>query len=252
MYDPDVMHLTNETTVADAAATLAGAARIFEILGIDYCCGGSRTLARAATNAGLQADELIALLRGTRPPDRSVAPAMLDEKGTMVPLLDVLVSHHHRFTRSRLADIDRELSRLLSAHTAAQPALRNIRHSVDRLIAELIPHMRNEEQMLFPYIRSMEEPLAAGQESIVPMFGTVRYPLQSIVHDHREDLEIMDDLRLYSGDFTPPSDACETQRRLYADLESLDRDLRQHIHIENDLLFPRAVEKERAAGETTE
>jgi regulator of cell morphogenesis and NO signaling len=146
-----------------------------------------------------------------------------------------------------LVDIVELLDVLISGHAAAHPELWQLKQEVERLTYHLVPHMLNEEKYLFPYMATMERPVGPDRTVLVPRFGTVQYPLQAIQHDHSEDLEFLKTMRKITRDFTTPANACDHHKVLYTMLAEFAHELEEHIRLENDVLFPRAIEIERSA-----
>lgn len=238
------MQLSSDTRVGEAASHLPRAVLVFEMLGIDYCCSGDLTLRDAGKAAGIAAEELVDLVSGTGAAPSAAAPPNSDEADLSL-LTRYIVEHYHRGARRALADLTESVRALISGHGGKYPELRELQKTLDDLAQDLIPHMNREERYLFPYIETMDRPIAPDDRVRVPLFGTVEYPLQSIRHDHAEDLSILGRIRELSLDFALPAAACDRYRRFISLLKDLDRELTSHIHLENDVLFPRAIAMEK-------
>lgn len=240
------MEVTSEAAVGELVIQLPRASRVFSILEIDFCCNGDRPLGTACAAAGYDCAEVVALINGSE----TVAVAPPRPTWNEVPLAEItshIVQFHHRGSRRLLVDVLERIDRIGSAHAAAHPELWHLKRVVEKLAHKLVPHMLKEERYLFRYIDTMEGPVGADDSMLVPLFGTLRYPLQSIHHDHTEDLSLIAMIRRASGEFTAPKDACADFRILYTMLAELAKDLEEHIYLENDVLFPRAIEAERKA-----
>jgi regulator of cell morphogenesis and NO signaling len=229
--------------VGDVADTVGSAARVFEIVGIDSCDKRDRPLRDAASAINLDPDELLQLL------DRSASPPVYRQlvNAPSAPLHEVtrfIAMTHHRRARSMLV----KLTLLASEAASHGQSIWAIQDLIAKIARDLIPHMRREEQYLFPYIDTLQREMGPDETIVVPLFGTVEYPLQAIRHDHSEDLALLTAIQEATGNFTPPKNACERVRDLFRTLEEFDTDLREHIRLENDVLFPRSVEAERAAA----
>lgn len=233
-------HATTVMSVGDLLAGFPRASVVFEVVGIDTCCGHSKSLADAAAAAHIDGGEVVDLLDG-----REIAPAPApDRDALLTEITRYVVAHFHRRARSILVELT-ELSRqVCSAHSERLAMLWDMKDAIEQLVRELVPHMRGEEQYHFRYIDSMQSP-ALDREILVPLYGTIQYPLQSLRHDHSRDLAAMADLRVIASDFIPPASSCERVQRLYALLATFERELQQHVQIEDQTLFPRAVEMER-------
>lgn len=235
-------------SVAGWATRSRRAARVFEVLGIDSCCNTDRTLTSASQAAGYDPDEVAALISGSAPATQAGRNKAWD-KAPLTELTSHIVAVHRR-TRRMLVDAVELLDVLVSGHAAAHPELWPLKREVEQLAHHLVPHMLNEERYLFPYIATMDQPVGPDRNILVPLFGTVQYPLQAIRHDHSEDLSLLATIRATTRDFTTPDDACNHYRMLYTILAEFADELDAHIHLENDILFPRAIEVERKASRT--
>jgi regulator of cell morphogenesis and NO signaling len=141
-----------------------------------------------------------------------------------------------------MARIEPLLAKVCSVYGEARPELLQVQALFAELKRELLLHMTKEENILFPYIMQMEGAAASGEAAPTPMFGTVRNPVRMMMFEHDGAGEMLRRIRRLSNDFNAPDDACVSYRTLYGALEGLEQDLHQHIHLENNILFPRAVE----------
>ncbi|HET7711523.1 MAG TPA: hemerythrin domain-containing protein [Thermoanaerobaculia bacterium] len=237
------MTLTRQTS-SEEVLSLPHATTLFEILGINTCCGQARTLADAAALSRLSSEELIELLESpTAFPDGAAGrPPDTSDLGEVVRWIGDNL--HRRARRSLVALIIRVRS-LTPAHGRQRPELWTTRATLELLARDLIPHMSTEETYLFPYIRGMTENMQADKTLVVPLLGTIEFPLQAIKHDHAGDMEAIHALRQSTRDFTADDRSCEPLREFYRGLASFARELQEHIHLENDVLFPQAVELEK-------
>jgi len=237
------MQITVETSIGELLAMHPAALAVFEIVGIDTCCGQQRSLRDACASASLDTDEAIELLEG-----RAITTALplLPQRpdAPLSELTQAIVKHHHRRARKRLVALIPSVRSLCGAHAARFPELRRVRDQIEKLARTLIPHMINEERFLFPYISTFDTG-APNKEMIVPLFGTVELPLQSLRHDHSDDLQTIVTLREATRNFGVPEGACPRFRSFYSELSGFAAELQQHVHIEDDTLFPRAVEMEK-------
>jgi regulator of cell morphogenesis and NO signaling len=236
--------INSETTVREVALQLPQSTRVFETLKIDYCCGGNKPLAQACASAGIDVDNVMEMLSEI---PESTSPVALDFQN--LPLTD-LIAHildtHHVFTKSEMDRIQRLADKVLAAHGGNHPELVHLDELFTRLCADLKPHMFKEEQILFPYIIAMIE--AAEQNRTVPFapFGTVNNPIRMMMREHDTAGDILRELRALTADYSVPADACISYQTLYQTLENFEKDLHQHIHLENNVLFPKALDLENA------
>jgi len=238
------MDINTTKTVRELTLEIPWATRVFEKMGIDYCCGGARPFQEACAAAGVSTDEVVKSLEQAR---EAAAPGEEPtEWGTqpLSKLTSYIVARHHVFTRDELARLDALLSKVCSVHGQNHAELFRIQSLFQDLNRDLTPHMQKEEMVLFPYIEQMEAAARAGSAAPVPFFGTVRNPIRMMMMEHDTAGEILKQIRQISGGFTVPADGCISYQTLYKALEALEQDLHQHIHLENNILFPRAAEAE--------
>ncbi len=234
-----------EKTVRDLAVEVPGATRVFEKLGIDYCCGGGKSIEDACFGAGVSLEEVMADLDKGRERYAGQADGEWQSR-SLAELMDHIVRKHHEYTRSELGRLDQLSAKVLSVHGRNHPELQKVRDLFTALQKDLTPHMLKEEQVLFPYIEKMEDATLKGLPAPTPFFGTVRNPVRLMMQEHDTAGDLLRELRSSSGDFAVPSDGCISYRTLYQALQELEKDLHRHIHLENNILFPKAVAMESA------
>lgn len=226
-------------TVREIATELPQSTRLFEKLRIDYCCGGHRPLSEACASAGVDVDNVMAMLGEVT---QSQDTSELDFQNIPLrELITYILDTHHVFTKSEMERLQALTDKVIAAHGANHPELLHLRELWQRLCADLKPHMFKEEQVLFPYIVAMAQ--AADHQWAAPFapFGTVNNPIRMMMREHDAAGEIVRELRALTSDYTAPSDACISYKTLYQALENFERDLHQHIHLENNILFPKAL-----------
>ncbi len=162
-------------------------------------------------------------------------------------LLDHLLDTHHVYTRLAIERLPPLADQVLAAHGKRHPELLGVVQLVGELMADLRPHLMKEEMVLFPYIRELEEEVLASRAAPRAPFGTLDPPLRCMLAEHDRVDEILRELGRVTGGYTCPDDACTAYRTLYTSLAELEADLRQHIHLENEVLFPAARDLERRA-----
>ncbi len=220
------MQLAPDRTLASLVTAHAGASRVLARHGLDFCCGGSATLADACQRAGQNVDEL--LLELEQELGRSDQPTPPWEEMPLVQLVEhILVTFHepHRQELPRLIGLARKVDHAHSAHPDRPVEL--VRH-LEEMLAAMEEHMQKEEQVLFPMI-------VAGRGRQASM------PVQCMEAEHRDHGANLERLRAMACDYSPPADACNTWRALYLGLAEFERELMEHVHLENNVLFPRAL-----------
>jgi len=233
-------------TVRELALGNAGATKVFEKLGIDYCCGGNQTLEQACQTAHIPINQVLKLLDEAAHP----STANLEHRDWQAEPLGDLISHitatHHKYTRDAMARLAPLIAKVCSAHGANHPELLEIRELFTGLGQELTAHLMKEEMVLFPYIVRMEEAVMEKAPILPAPFGTVQNPVSMMEHEHDSAGNALRAMREISHGYVPPSDACVSYQSLYKALPELEADLHQHIHLENNILFPRAIAMERS------
>src|SRR5437764_8044041 len=236
--------INSKMTVGEVAIQLPHSTRLFEKLQIDYCCGGSRPLTEACKSAGLEVSAVMAMLEADSQADPS-ASGVIDFQRTSVPeLIAHILNTHHVFTKAEMDRLGSLMKKVVSVHRENHPELRQAGELFDHLCADLTPHLFKEEQILFPYILALASAAAENRAAPFAPFGTVDNPIRMMMAEHDAAGEILSELRTTTSDYSTPADGCISYRTLYEALEAFEKDLHQHIHLENNILFPRSIELE--------
>lgn len=243
------MTTTTEKTVREIAIENPATIRVFETLGIDYCCGGKRSL----TDACLQADVPIAqavdlLANAGRDTGEDNANSWNDSP--LHALTAHIVTKHHTFVRRETPRIESLLRKVISRHGDTHPEVVQIEELFLAMSQELNTHMAKEEQILFPYVDRMETALLAGEPLPKTCFESITSPIANMMADHEDAGALLASIRELSDGFTAPAGACPSYRGLYHSLAEFESDLHRHVHLENNILFPRAAQMEAAAEAT--
>jgi regulator of cell morphogenesis and NO signaling len=215
-------------------------ARVFETFGIDYCCGGAQTLAEACKAADRSIEDVTAALDKCD----SAVPEKDWRSEPLTELAQHIVDKHHAFTQSEIGRLTGLIAKVVTAHGKNHPELSRVQATFTGLSEELREHMRKEEELLFPYITQMEEAARTKGRAPEAMFGTVQNPVAAMIMEHEAAGQALEKIRETTKDYTIPSDACASYQALYQALPALTVDLHQHIHLENNILFPRTIELE--------
>lgn len=230
-------------TVREVALDLPESTRLFEQLKIDYCCGGQRPLTEACASAGLEINQVMELLANVS--KSKVADAAADfQKRSLTDLIAHILETHHVFTRTEMTRLEALTTKVINAHVNNHPELIRVGELVRLLCADLKPHMFKEEQVFFPYIEAMEQARLKNRPVPFPPFGTVKNPIRMMMMEHDTAGDLLRDLRIVTSDYKVPADACMSYQALYQALEGFEKDLHQHIHLENNILFPKAAAME--------
>ena len=237
------MSITAEKTVREVVLENPAAARIFESFGIDYCCGGGESLEDACSRAQVPLETIEESLHAAEP--------VPGERDWQTEPLFELIAHiqetHHRYTREEIKRLGPLFTKVCSVHGKNHPELLAMEATFAGLAQELRMHMMKEEAVLFPYIVRMEEAVVANEPVLPAPFGAVRNPVAMMMREHDDAGTALRDLREASHGYTAPPDACLSYQTLYQALLAFEADLHQHVHLENNILFPRAEEMEPKA-----
>jgi len=237
---------TTTQTVRDIAMENRAAVRVFEKYGIDYCCGGRVPLAEACAARNLNVDEVIASLGTTAaastPGDRDWV------KESLTSLTAHIVDAHHAYVTREVPRLNELAAKVVNRHGDTREELPVLQSKLAELGEELISHQGKEEVVLFPYIGKLERYASGNGTQPRNCFGSISHPIAMMTKDHEIAGNLMAEIRNLSQDYRPPEGACPTFRAFYAGLEEFEQDLHQHIHLENNILFPRAIALENSAA----
>ena len=241
------MSIKEDRSVAELVVEIPYATGVFEKLGIDYCCGGQRTLKEACSSAGLTLEEVLSQLEDAKHAAPSTRATCRQDDWQRRPLSELIahiVNKHHAFVRQQLPRLEELLRKVYSAHGERHPELRRLQVVIRDLTLELTHHMLKEEEVLFPYISLLEGAADRNEVLPKPFFGTVRNPVRMMTQEHDNAGQALREIRATTGNYTVPPDGCATYRALLDGLHAFEEDLHTHIHLENNILFPRACRLE--------
>jgi regulator of cell morphogenesis and NO signaling len=237
---------TPETMVRDIAIEQPASIRVFEKYGIDYCCGGRRPLAQACEERSLPIDEVLAAIENAAAPLSATGPDWMSFQ--LGAICDHIVRAHHAYIRNELPRLQFLAAKVVARHGSDRPELPQIQQLIDDVGGDLISHLAKEETILFPYITNIERNLATCGPSSLGCSGSVRNPIRVMMAEHDVAGGILAQIRKLTSDYIPPEGACPTYRSFYISLEEFEKDLHQHVHLENNILFPRAMALEDSCG----
>lgn len=239
------MAVMTERTVRELAVENPAATRIFEKLGIDYCCGGNQSLQQACERAKISIDQVVDSLEMAEESARAAKQVFDWQREPLSDLIAYIKNTHHKYTREEVVRLTALLQKVCSVHGKNHPELLEIQGLFAGLGQELMTHLMKEEIVLFPYIERMEEAVIQKEPVIPGPFGTVENPVAMMEHEHDSAGQALRGMREYSNEYVPPADACVSYQTLYKALAGFEADLHQHIHLENNILFPRAIAMEK-------
>ena len=238
-------------TVRDLVGRHPQTRSVFEKHGIDYCCGGGKCLAEAARERGLKLPVLVDALEKAL--QAATDKGDVADEGWYAASLGELVDHivevHHVYMKTALPRLRSLVPTVLKAHgTHHGDVLRQVQDLFRALDSELSSHLMKEEQVLFSYIVAVEAHAREGAPKPQAGFGSARNPIGRMEQEHESAGQALAKLREVTHDYALPTDACPTFRAMYEELQRMEADLHQHIHLENNILFPRAIAAESASG----
>jgi regulator of cell morphogenesis and NO signaling len=242
------MASTTGKTLGALAAENPRAVRVFEKYKIDFCCGGDRPVEEACRQRGISIDELLAEIQ-------AVARTKEERDWQRAPLSELtnyIIARHHGYLRKELPEISGMIEKVVAAHGLNHgDSLLPLRRTFADLAAELSTHMMKEERVLFPLIEQMEKAAGLGFAPPPVPGGSVNNPIRMMKHEHDDAAAALAQMRRLTSDYGVPDDGCATYRALFQRLEDLEADLHEHIHLENNVLFPRTAQLEQARRRET-
>ena len=229
-------------TVGEMAAKDLRKAEVFKKFGIDFCCGGKKTLKQACEEKGL---DLVLLEEALNNTTNTAGPAMDFNRWQPDFLVDYIFNQHHQYYYNEAPVISDLLSKVLSRHGNQHPELQEINSLFIQLTGELNVHFLKEEKIVFPFIKALMQGNSTGDLSVLNAHASLKAPIQIMESDHEAAGEVLAEIQKITTNYTPPADACNSFQFLYFKLKELDEDLHQHIHLENNILFPKTLALEK-------
>jgi regulator of cell morphogenesis and NO signaling len=236
------MNATIDTTIRDIVAGDYRAASVFHKYGIDFCCGGGRTVDDACRSKALNAKQVLADVAAACAGTDNTAPAFAS--WDVSTLVAYIIANHHAYVRGALPTIVAYTEKLASVHGENHPELIEVRNLFADVADEMTSHMMKEEQILFPFISALGDAAKAGRPAPHPPFGTVENPIRMMEQEHESAGNAMARINELTGGYQPPADGCTTYRVGLQELDAFERDLHAHVHLENNILFPKALRLE--------
>ncbi len=237
-----IMESIDNKTVAQVVTENIKTADVFKKNGIDFCCGGNVSVKDICAKKGLSYEQITQEIANIN----NQASNTHDFNSWDIDFLsDYIINTHHKYVLEAIELVIQYSDKVAKVHGHHYTEVVEINQLFHELAQELQSHMQKEEMVLFPYIKQMAEAKKTGAELEMPHFGTIQNPINMMHHEHDGAGDILKKIAELSNDFTPPQEACNTFRALYAKLEEFQNDLFQHIHLENNILFPKAIEMEK-------
>jgi len=235
------MNITEDKTVASIVTGNIKTADVFKKYGIDFCCGGEVSIKKVCSKKGI---DYIALEKDLEAVD-SVSKAFNYDTWKLDFLIDHIVNIHHTYVEESTAILLQYANKVAMVHGGHHNEVVKINELFKEVAAELATHMKKEELVLFPYIKKLLKAKEEGVTPDLPHFGTVNNPINVMQNEHESAGDIFKEIAVLTNNYTAPEGACNTFKALYSKLQEFEVDLHQHIHLENNVLFPKAIQLEK-------
>jgi regulator of cell morphogenesis and NO signaling len=235
------MQVSKESIIGDIVTANYKYAQVFKNVGIDFCCNGNRTIEQACEKKGIEATDILQQLQKLDVVNNSIT----DYNSWPLDLLaDYVVKKHHRYVEQKTLEIKPYLNKIVKVHGAQHPELAEVEALFNASAGELAQHMKKEELVLFPYVAKLVQ-AQQNHTKTTAHFGTVQNPIQMMMAEHDTEGERFRKIAELTNNYTPPADACNTYIVTFGLLKEFEDDLHMHIHLENNILFPKAIELEK-------
>lgn len=233
------MKIQSNQNIGELVAQDYRSAGVFKKYGIDFCCQGNRTIDDACTEKLLDVEVVLNDLSEIGNVSNSSG---IDFKSWPLDLLaDYIEKTHHRYVEDKSPELISYLDKICEVHGENHIELYEIKELIQQTVGNLSQHMKKEELVLFPYIRKMEKAKRTGELLQKPSFGTIQNPINQMESEHSAEGDRFRSIETLSNNYTPPEDACNTYRVTFAMLKEFQDDLHLHIHLENNILFPKSI-----------
>lgn len=237
------MTIQEDQIIGELVAQDYRTASVFKKHNIDFCCQGNRTINDACEAKKIDEKVVVSELNTLL---NSKTESATDYQNWPLDLLaDYIERKHHRYVEEKTQEIIPYLDKIARVHGQRHPELLEINEHFKATAGELAMHMKKEELMIFPYIKKLVKAQQDNSSVAKPNFESVQYPIQAMMDDHTTEGERFRKIEALSNNYTPPEDGCNTYRVTFALLQEFEQDLHLHIHLENNILFPKAIELEK-------
>lgn len=230
-------------TVGQIVADNFAAAHVFHRFRIDFCCHGSTPFSQACAEAGVDQDEVVRALEHVQ---TEIATAPDFGRWPMDLLIDYVLKIHHRGIRQRTPELSALMAKVARVHGEAHPELYEVQQLLEAAFIDLEDHLQKEEQVLFPFLYHQYDSLLEGRRPEGFHCGSVAMPIEVMMGEHEQEGSRFRRIALLTNEFTAPEGACGSYRLLLDSIRQFELDLHEHIHIENNIIFPEALRLEQS------
>ena len=238
-----LMTIEVSRTIAELVAENIKAAHVFRKYGIDFCGGGETTLKTISGTANVPFEQLAEELAEV---DMPLEPLPDFSSWKADALADYISNVHHKYIEENIPLIISYAAQVVQKYAGDHPGLIQIQRLFSESVIELGGHTLKEENLLFPFIKEMQKAEEKGIKLEKPSFDTVHNPIRVMEQEHNEVETVFRRISALSGNYMPPVGACHTFKAFYSKLKEFDQDLQQHVHLENEILFPKALQMEKS------
>jgi regulator of cell morphogenesis and NO signaling len=239
---------TSTQSIREIISTQSSAAAVLQRFDIDLCSHADEPLRQACAELQLSVEQVLEKLTDAAAVEGGDVPADLPSY-SLTRLIQHIVRTHHQYVRRELPRLAQMARKLACKHGECSPELKKVESLVDTLHSEMLAHLQKEEAILFPYIAQMEDETTGNGSAASACFRTVAWPTSMMVQEHESAEELIREVGVLTNGFQPPEWACPTHIALFGGLKGFQADLSRHVHLENDLLFPRSIEMESALNQ---
>ncbi len=245
VWEARITKLTPEEgeTVGELVAKDYRKAQVFKKFGIDFCCGGKKSVKQVCAEKGISQDELEAELIAMDEAEQNRQAEY--DKWEPGFLADYIVNMHHKYVREAIPALYEYTTKIARVHGERHPELLDVVKHFTNVANELESHMPKEERVLFPYIKQLDEAKKSNVRLDKPSFGSIQSPINMMEMEHEHAGNELEKIREITNNYTLPADACATYTVAFKKLQEFEDDLFRHIHLENNILFPKALELEK-------
>lgn len=233
------MRVAKNQNIGELVAKDYRTAGVFKAHGIDFCCNGNRTIEEACDKKGIDSENVIAQLSDAMQNNHTGSTDFQSWAPDL--LVDYIEKNHHRYVEAKIPEIKAYLHKIAKVHGDNHPELHVVEHHFSESAGALAAHMKKEELIVFPFIKKLTIADQNDESLHAPNFGTIENPIAMMHEEHDAEGERFREIARLTNNYTPPVDACNTYRVAFALLQEFENDLHMHIHLENNILFPKAI-----------
>ncbi len=233
---------TTEETIGEIVTRDYRKAQVFKSFGIDFCCGGKKTIKEVCESKGI--DEMAVKKALEQVAGETTTSENDYQKWEIGFLTDYIINTHHQYVKENTQFIMELANKVARVHGNQHPELIKVAQIFTQVALDLTSHMNKEEKMLFPFIKELSTVQRNGGSVPASAFGKVSNPIRMMEAEHEEAGEALETIRLITDNFTLPADACNSYTILFKKLDEYENDLHKHVHLENNILFPKSIQVE--------